>query len=93
MSYDDNLFEILINEVEKEEFNSRPPKNEKIIEIIRDVVTFLSVEGPNKWARGQTWGGLSIRLLYSNPYSAQNVGGPGPPGPLGDYIPALFSQY
>ena len=35
MSYDDNLFEILINEVEKEEFNSRPPKNEKIIDIIR----------------------------------------------------------
>ena len=35
MSYDDNLFEILINEVEKEEFNSRPPKNEKMIDIIR----------------------------------------------------------
>ena len=22
----------------------------------RDVVTFLSVEGPNKWAHGQMWG-------------------------------------
>ena len=22
----------------------------------RDVVTFLSVEGPNKWDHGQTWG-------------------------------------
>ena len=35
-------------------------------------------------------GGLSICLLYSNTYSAQNVGGSGPPGPLGDYIPAVM---
>ena len=55
----------------------------------RHVVTFLNVEGPYEWARGQTWGGPTICLLCSNPYLAQIVGGPGPPGPLGDYIPAL----
>ena len=51
--------------------------------------TFLNVEGPNKWARGQTWGGATISILHDNPYPAKNVGGPGPPSPLGDYTPAL----
>ena len=32
-------------------------------------------------------GGATRRLLCSNPYLAQIVGGLGPPGPLGDYIP------
>ena len=50
--------------------------------LLRDVVTFLSVEGPNKWALGQTWGGPTISLLYINPNPAQNVGGPGPTRPL-----------
>ena len=53
----------------------------------RDVVTFLSVEGPNKWARGQTWGGqpcVYYRLTLIQP---KTWGVPGPPGPLGDYIP------
>ena len=35
MSYDDNLFEILINEVEKDEFSSKPPRSENKIEIIK----------------------------------------------------------
>ena len=38
---------------------------------IRDVVTFLSVEGPNKGTLGQTWRGPTICI---NPYPAQNVG-------------------
>ena len=32
-------------------------------------------------------GGPTIHLLYISPNPAQNVGGLGPPSPLGDYIP------
>ena len=46
----------------------------------RDVVTFLSMKEPNKWARGKTWVGPTIHLLYINPYPAQNVGEPRPTG-------------
>ena len=71
-------------------YNSFHKKRKENPGISRDVVTFLSVEGPNKWARGQTWEGPTIRLPYTNLYSAQNVGSSGPSGPLGDYIPVKY---
>ena len=38
----------------------------KTIEPFRNVVTFSSVKGPNKWAHGQTWRDSTIHKLYIN---------------------------
>ena len=58
----------------------------------RDVVTFLSVEGPYKRARGQTWGAQPYVYYTLTLIQPKTWRGPGPPGPLGDYIPGvLFS--
>ena len=50
----------------------------------RDGVTFLKVREPVLRAPGQKWGAQPY-IYY---YPAKIMGGPGPPGPLDDYIPA-----
>ena len=54
----------------------------------RDVVAVLKLEGPNYDGplSPQKMGGPSILLLNKIP---KKWGGLGPPGPLGDYIPAF----
>ena len=37
----------------------------KLVVVFRHVVTFLNVEGPYKWARGQTWGGGRPYVYYA----------------------------
>ena len=56
----------------------------------RDVVAVLKLEGPNYNGplSPKKMGGPSILLLNKIP---KNWGGPGPPGPLGDYIPDVFA--
>ena len=57
----------------------------------RDVVALLKSGGARLyWALfpGKNWGG-GRSTFYLN--TAKKLGGPGPPGPLGDYIPALGS--
>ena len=53
----------------------------------RDVVTFLSMEGPYKWARGQSWGARPYIYYTLTLIKPKTWGGPVPPGPLGDDIP------
>ena len=55
----------------------------------KDVVVVLKLEGPNHngpLSPQKNGGGPSILLLNKIP---KNWGGPGPPGPLGDYTPDL----
>ena len=66
--------------------------------LVRDGVTFLKVRGLILWTPDQKWGAQPY--IYYCP--AKIMGGPGPPGPLDDYMPAkwyvfapspLFSEY